>query len=534
MDDQTSSGNASVSIGGSNLGTELQTLLMADSIQPGTTTSYELCKVIYLFHPLGAKMVELPLAIAQSQEREIKVGESPEDRVVQAFKDEWKKIKADTHIFNVMRLSRIYGVASLVYGSQGIPTDRPIPLKDLYKEHLYFNVLDPLNTSGSLVLNQDPNAPDFQKYASVSVQGKPYHRSRSCVVLNEEPIYIAYTVSAFGYVGRSVYQRALFPLKSFVQSMITDDLVTKKAGLLIAMIKAVGSVADKVMMGFTMFKRSILKEAQTGNVISVGADDKIESLNMQNADTAMTTARKNILENIAAANGMPAQLLNNETMAQGFGEGSEDAKNIARYIDGIRADMQPVYEFFDELVMYRAWNPEFYKTIQLEFPEDYGSMPYLQAFYKWKNSFRAVWPNLLIEPESERIKIDDTRMKTLISVIQTFLPLMDPENKGNLMQWAQDNINENPLLFKHELTLDIDAFKDFAEEQQDRMAQQQEQEAQDKKSSSTSEGGPGTQAITMQPGGAGTPGQADQQLLEKAPPQKLAAQKLSSPSWGNH
>jgi len=33
-----------------------------------------------------------------------------------------------------------------------------------------------------------------------------------------------YTQAAFGFVGRSVYQRPLYPLKSFVQTMITDDL----------------------------------------------------------------------------------------------------------------------------------------------------------------------------------------------------------------------------------------------------------------------------------------------------------------------
>jgi hypothetical protein len=390
------SGHGSLGITGSTVGTSLQKLLMAEEIQPGSDTSYQLCKDIYLYHPLGRKMVELPLSIAQSQERKIVVSDSPEDRVVQAFKDEWKRIKADTHIFNVSRLSRIYGVASLIYGADGIPPKRPIKPSELYKHNLYFNVLDPLNTSGSLVLNQNPNAPDFQKYVTVAVQGEAYHRSRTCVVLNEDPIFIAYTVSAFGFVGRSVYQRALFPLKSYVQSMMTDDLVTKKAGLLVAMIKAVGSAVDKVMLGFNMFKRNILKAGETGNVLSVGHEDRIESLNMQNTDTAMTTARKNILENIASAASMPAQLLNNETMAKGFGEGSEDAKNIARYIDGIRSDMQPIYEFFDEIVMYRAWNPEFYKTIQKEFPEEYGDMPYLQAFFRWKNSFHVEFPIIFI------------------------------------------------------------------------------------------------------------------------------------------
>ena len=117
--------------------------------------------------------------------------------------------------------------------------------------------------------------------------------------MNEEPIYIHYTSSAFGFVGRSVYQRALFPLKSFIQSMITDDMVTRKAGVLIAKIKPAGSIIDKTMAAMTGLKRNILKDAETNNVISIGQDDSVEAINMQNTDTAMTVARKNLLENIA-------------------------------------------------------------------------------------------------------------------------------------------------------------------------------------------------------------------------------------------
>jgi hypothetical protein len=287
--------------------------------------------------------------------------------------------------------------------------------EDLAGLKLYFSVFDPLNTAGSLVLNQDPNAPDFQKSDGIAVSGTAYHRSRSCVILNEEPIYIAYTQSAFGFVGRSVYQRALFPLKSFIQSMITAD-----------------------------------------NVISVTIDESIETLNMTNTDTAMTTARKNILENIASAADMPAHMLNNETFAEGFGEGTEDAKAQAQYVNGIREDMQPLYDFFDRIVQYRAWNPEFYATVQAEF-KDYANTEYTTAFMDWKNSFKAVWPSLLIEPESERSKTEKVKLDAIIGIVDSLSATMDPDNKALLFKWAADNFNEQKMLFKAPLILDWDA-----------------------------------------------------------------------------
>ncbi|WP_245168482.1 hypothetical protein [Enterobacter roggenkampii] len=39
---------------------------------------------------------------------------------------------------------------------------------------------------------------------------------------------------------------------------------------------------------------------------------------------------------MAAAADMPAIILNSETFAQGFGEGTEDARAVAVYIDNIR------------------------------------------------------------------------------------------------------------------------------------------------------------------------------------------------------
>jgi hypothetical protein len=451
---------ATIDITNSNLGTSLQNLLMSDEIVPGSDTSYELCKQIYLYHPLGKKLAEKPIDIAMSQDRDIAVPNSPEEMIKEAFIREWKELQADKHIFNVMRLSRVYGIASIIIGSVGVPTDRPLDMKNIANMDIYFNILDPLNTAGSLVLNQDPNAPDFQKHRGISVSGQSYHRSRSCTIMNEEPIYISYTSSAYGFVGRSVYQRALFPMKTFIQSMVTDDMVTRKAGVVIAKTKGAGSIVDRVMEKTMAIKRNFIKEAETGNVISIGIDEAMEAIDLKNTDTAMTVARKNVLENIASSASMPGVMLNNETFAEGFGEGTEDAKSVAEFINRIRKEMQPLYDFFDPIVMARAWNQEFYATVQAQFPE-FKKVPYIKAFYDWKNSFSADWPSLLEEPESEKIKVEDVKLKSIIAMIEVLLPNLDPENKAAMIEWAANNFNEQKLLFKQPLILDYQALAEY-------------------------------------------------------------------------
>lgn len=447
---------ATINVISSNVGTALQQLLMSEEIVPGSEVSYELCKLIYLYHPLGKKMAEMPISIAMSQKRDISIPNSPEEMIREAFDREWEAVGADKHIFNTMRLSRMYGIASVIYGAVGKPPGKPIDPSELAGLDLYFNIVDPLNTAGSLVLNQDPNSPDFQKHAGISISGVPYHPSRSCTIMNEEPIYIAYTTSAYGFVGRSVYQRALFPLKTFIQSMITDDLVTRKAGVIVAKVKQTGSITDRPMLKFLGLKRDFIKEAETGNVISITPEEMIESIDLKNADTGLTLARKNVLENIASASSMPAKMLNNETLAEGFGEGTEDAKAIAEYINGIRQEMQSLYKFFDKIVQYRAWNPAFYETVQTRFPE-FKEVKYDTAFFNWSNNFEAVWPSLIQEPESESIKVEDTKLKAIIGMVEVMLPNLDPDNKATLLEWAALNFNEQKLLFKQPLVLDFEA-----------------------------------------------------------------------------
>lgn len=449
-----------VVLNGSNLGNALTELLMAEDIEPGDQISYQLCKTIWTMHPLGKKMVEAPVELAQSQARNITIPGPAEERVSKAFTDEWSRIDADGIIANVVATSRAYGVASLGLMVEGLRPSEAIDWKKLPDLPISFSIFDPLNTAGSIVLNQDPLAMDFQKITTVAVSGQTFHRSRIVTMMHEKPIYIEYTTSAYGFVGRSVFQRALFPLKSYVQSMMTDDLITKKAGVFIAMLSTAGAIINSVMQMAAGIKRLFIQQSTNGNVISIGKDEKIETLNMQNIDGAYGLARTNILDNIAISADMPAIILKEETFVEGFGEGTEDAKKVARWIDRVRRQMGIVYRFMDNVVQRRAWTKEFFETLQNDFPE-YAEMTYEAAFYQWSNRFAAEWPNLLTEPDSEKVKTDDVKLKGIIATVEVFGPIMDPENKATLIAWATDNINENKLMFPTPLVLDIQALAEY-------------------------------------------------------------------------
>lgn len=458
------------SINGSTLGNNLQGLLMCPDIQPGDAPSYQLCKTLSAYHPLGLKMARTPVVIAQSQARVIAIANA-EDDVKEAFEKQWELDHADDSIRAVVTTARVYGIASVGVITQGVTPNQPLDRAAFYKDPMIINVFDPLNTAGSMVLNLDPLAPNFLKPTNVVVNGIEFHHTRTCAVLNEDPIYLEYTTSAFGFVGRSVYQRALFPLKSFINSMRADDMVTRKAGLLVAKMKSPGSIIDNAMQAIFGQKRALLQQAETDNVLGIDVDESVETLDMKNVNGAMKESRDNILKNIAVAADMPAKMLDNETFVEGFGEGTEDAKNVARYVESVRKGMTQIYKFFDDLIMLRAWNPDFVKAMQAKYPDHYSDKSAEQIVMEWRNAFRASWPSLLKEPESEEIKVADVKFRALLSAVEIFLPMLDPTNQCKLLQWASETFNDMRLLFPTSLELDWDELEDFLAEKMQRAEQ---------------------------------------------------------------
>ena len=188
---------------------------------------------------------------------------------------------------------------------------------------------------------------------------------------------------------------------------------------------------------------------------------------MQNVDGAYGMSRRNIIENTATAADMPAQLLTQDSLSAEFHEGTEDAKRIAGYIEGVRREMKPGYDYFDRIVQYRAWNPEFYKTVQAKYPDLYGGVAYTRAFYDWTNAFRAKWPSLITEPESEEIKVEEQKFKAVIGCAEVMLPEMDATNKARVFMWMQDAFNEQKKLFPHPLDLDFDALEEHLNKRQE-------------------------------------------------------------------
>lgn len=444
-----------------NISSELAKILDNDEIEPGSDVGYELCKLIWQFHPLGGKLVEKPIDMAMCKPRRYIVDTDPDERVVRRFEEVLTRMAIPEKVKNFFYVSRCYGAAGIGVGTRDQSQAEPLGTFDLREEDLYINVFDPLNASGSMVTSQDPNSPQFQEpNRTLVINTQTWHKSRTLTLFHGAPIYLEFQNSAFGFTGRSVFQRCLYPLKSYISTMVANNLVAQKAGVLVAKVEQNGTIANGLMALANRAKRGMLKDAKTGGVINIGPSDNVESLNLQNVDGALKTSRDNIIADIAAAADVPAQLVREEAFAQGFSDGKEDSKAISQYIDGIRQAIQPVLNYFEQIVMYIAWNQEFYEALRNEFP-DIITEDFETTFYRWKREFRAEWQELVEESPDARRKSDKDLVDGAIQVADALVDGLDPENKAKLFMWLTDVVNSTKTYGETPLTLDEDAIADY-------------------------------------------------------------------------
>ncbi|WP_329909954.1 anti-CBASS protein Acb1 family protein [Serratia quinivorans] len=443
------------------LNSQLADFLMGEDIQPGSEAGYKMCKIIWEYHPLGGKMVEKPIEMAMFKPRIYNVSDDAEDRIVNAFIDTWVRLGITQKIKNLFFNARCYGAAAIGIGQDSVSSYKQITKMGLKEEDIFINIFDPLVAAGSMVTSQDPNTRDFQqpdKY--LNIQGKKWHPSRTMKVFTGSQIYLSYQSSSMGFTGRSVFQRCLYPLRSYVNTMITNDLVSEKAGVLVAKTTQNSSVISGVLGMANKAKRGMIKAVKNKGVMNIGAGDSIESLNLQNIDGAMNSARSNIIADIAAGSDVPAAILKDEAFANGFGEGKEDSKSVAQYIDSVRQSIDPVITFFEEIVQYIAWNEDFYNSLKNEYPDIYTD-DYYTTFFSWRASFEAKWPELQEESPEGRQDSESKLLEQTTKILETLYPRIDPENQAAVAQWLSDVINMMESYEGAPLVLDMDSLKSY-------------------------------------------------------------------------
>ncbi|HGJ5860610.1 MAG TPA: anti-CBASS protein Acb1 family protein [Arsenophonus nasoniae] len=440
---------------------QLLNLLESTDIKPGSRAGYRLCKLLWAYHPLGGKLVEKPINMALCKPRSWNVKTDPDERVIKRFIEVWEKLNITQKIRDAYFTQRCYGASAIGVGTLNKKSDEYLDKKDLREDNIFINIFDPLNVAGSMVTSQDPNSPDFQQAdLYLNVASEYWHPSRTVKIFNGSPIYLEYQNSAYGYTGRSVFLRSLYPLRSYLKTMEANEVIAEKTALIVAKTAQNSSVISGVMQKLGAIKRGFVKSGKNGNVLQIGKEDSIESLNMTNVDGPLSLSRDNIISDIASGSDIPAILLKEEAFTHGFGEGTEDSKAISQYIDGVRQEIDPVMKYFEELIQHIAWTEDFFDTLKNEYPDVFTD-DYETTFYQWKDEFTASWQELVEESPNKRRESDAVVIQNAARIYAVLAPNLDPENKATLSDWLVSICNATETYKDNPCVLDVENLKNY-------------------------------------------------------------------------
>lgn len=436
-----------------------------NTILEATKLTHDIAKLIYKSHPLANRLCRYPISMAISRGFEFKIPNAPQE-AIDEFTNGLNEFQLDTRIVQLHTLKKVFGVSSVIAGQSGRDTGDYLDfdlMANSDKNDIYFNVLEPLITAGSIVSSLDPNSGKFLNPTRVSAQGKYYHSSRCRVTQNEEEQadWLDYEATGFGFLARSAFYRAFPLLQIFLLIKLAEIKLTHKLGVLVIHHENPGNAITQQMEGVNLLKRAMIKMADVNNDILMGREDAVEAINLTNAQEVLTTLRDACLTDIATAAGnMPASLLRNESLAQGNGDGTHDKEKEDLYFVETQKSLAATYKWADEIVQRAVWTREFVARVQENHSELQGKS-YGYIIRLWQSGYERVFNPPSVPSEQEKAQTATTIVKAMADFVAAInsAAKLGQENSSRVAMWMANNINDLKLL-PNDLELDPDDIQD--------------------------------------------------------------------------
>ena len=412
-----------------------------------TKLSYEECKNIYRNATMGKRVVEGLVNFAMSAEREIDVQKAPPE-AIQKFKETAKVLKQEEAIKQTIYNARIYGTGGLyvaMYNEEEEKDDfttKPT-FEDAYKYKIRFNVLDPLNLSGSRVDN-DPLSFHFLELVDIKVNTKTVPRKRISISHALEPLYLDNRTSLLPYTPPSVFYNMIDLLKEYDDAIKSIGDLLYKAGAIVYKYPA-KSKLNGVFVEAQERSQIILQQKQSGEVISISADSSLEDFPISNLSGLIESINKLEDDITKALNDTPASILFDKSLSNGFSEGDKDKETEISIIESFRENkLTPLYNLTDYYVMLKAWDSAFIDDMRYKYSE-YQDKTDSEIFRSWADNFTYQYGNLFPEPESITQDNNAKKLDNLLKVQQLGANIADIEEELNESEIFRNEMNlDNP------------------------------------------------------------------------------------------
>lgn len=378
--------------------------------------TYEECRDIYRYWPLGKRVASALPDFAMSAPRKFFVKDAPEE-VNSKLLETANEMEIDQIVKKATLYARIYGLSALFVTQQGNKkVEDPLTHKDIQNNGVVFNVLDPLSMGGSIQIDNDPLSSTFSKPIDIKIRGNSVHTQRVEILYNDIPLYYKFNPSSFSFSGPSIYQNMTLLIRAWNRGIIALQRLATKAA---AMVKTTKESANVTGFSQTAAAKNLelIRSMENDGIASLRSGDTIEFFTLtgvQEVDTIIQQLNTGLM---MALSDTPSGILLDKNLSVGLNDGSEDMKAILMAVDNFRLRMlKPLYLFTDKFLCYKAFSFEFIKEMIDEYPDLYRGKKENEVLTEWCQNYSFDWGELYPQSDGEKADTEGKRLDNLLKL----------------------------------------------------------------------------------------------------------------------
>lgn len=408
---------------------------------------YNECKRLYVNFGLGKRIVNSLPNFSLASPRKIIIKNAP-DEVVQQFEKTLEKYRIDDLVLRTSKIARVYGLSTLlVLTNKEDDNYEHLTAKDLEKNEIFFNVLDPQCTT--IDIEQNPLSLSFLKPSNLSIRGKSIDKTRGFICFNGMPMYLDYQQSAYNFAGQSVFANMHRFIEVWVNLYSALERISIKASSILIKNNNGGGMNNPLDIEVSKRASAILQQLKQGGIAFLSQGQEAEFFNLNGAGeiSQMIQEVKNGLA--MALDDTPTAILLDRELSNGLSEGSEDMKAVVMAVNRFRNDtLNPIYNFIDGYMYYKAWDKEFIKEMKIKYPEKYAKLGINQIRQIWINDFNFIWESIYPKTPNEETKEKDGFLDRLAKA----------KELGATSESLEKILNDNDDIFGNDVILEKNNF----------------------------------------------------------------------------
>ena len=363
--------------------------------------TYEECRNIYRYWPLGKRIATALPKFAMSPGRRFNCGDAPKE-VVDAIEKAALDLQIENAAYRCAVYSRVFGVSFIYIACEGKSPGEAIDYEDIQNLRCVFNVIDPLASGAHIAVDNDPLSITFAKPIATHIRGNPVHSKRIVAVSNDLPLYYKFNPSSFSFSGPSVFQNMTLVIRSWNRSIVALQRLATKAAAIILKVK---DTAFATSAGIEAMQKNLefIRSVENDGIAAIKSTEEVNFFAINGVNEVDVILQKLHSAIMMALSDTPTNILLDKNLSTGLADGDNDMKAILISVDGFRKDtLAPLYAFMDRYLKYKAFTPALINEMRRKYGDLYSTLSDEEILRRWCDDFSYEFNELYPQTENER------------------------------------------------------------------------------------------------------------------------------------